>query len=119
MKRAVRVEVEDSGIGIPPDKQAIFEPFTQADDSTTRVYGGTGLGTTIAKHLVELMGGEIGVTSTPGEGSLFWVELDLACAEPQGLDLTAELAATRSSGGTRFAGVSEGSNVRCCAGRAS
>ena len=88
----VRIEVEDTGIGIPPEKQAkIFDPFTQADDSITRVYGGTGLGTTIARQLAGLMGGEIGVTSTPGEGSLFWVELPLPVAPPES-KFTEELA---------------------------
>ena len=69
----VRFEVEDTGVGISPAKlETIFDSFTQADASTTRKYGGTGLGTTIAKQLVELMGGRIGARSRPGRGSTFW-----------------------------------------------
>jgi len=72
----IRFEVIDTGIGIPIDAQAsIFESFTQADSTTTRKYGGTGLGTTISKQIIELMGGEIGVHSTPLKGSTFWAQV--------------------------------------------
>lgn len=91
----VRVEIQDTGIGIAPEKQAaIFEPFTQADDSVTRVYGGTGLGTTIARQLVTLMGGQLGLNSALGVGSTFWFELPMTQSEPRGVDLVAELAGT-------------------------
>jgi two-component system sensor histidine kinase RpfC len=72
----LKFTVRDTGVGIPPEAQArIFESFTQADQSTTRRFGGTGLGTTIAKQLVELMGGRIGLESAVGLGSTFWFEV--------------------------------------------
>jgi PAS domain S-box-containing protein len=74
----VRFEVEDTGIGIPPDVAAkLFTPFEQADNSTTRNYGGTGLGLAITRRLAEAMGGEAGMSSEPGRGSLFWFSAQL------------------------------------------
>jgi two-component system sensor histidine kinase RpfC len=72
----IRFEVIDTGIGIPLNiQESIFDSFTQADSSTTRRFGGTGLGTTISKQIIDLMDGEIGVHSAPGKGSTFWVEI--------------------------------------------
>lgn len=77
-KSSLSVEVIDTGIGIPKERQeAIFDTFTQADSSTTKTYGGSGLGLSICKDLIELMGGNIGVESEEGKGSKFWFNIPL------------------------------------------
>lgn len=105
----IRFEVTDTGIGILLDAQArIFESFKQADESTTRRYGGTGLGTTIAKQLVELMGGQIGLQSTPNVGTTFWCVIKL---EKQALS-TQLLANAEKLVDTRVLMISSDTNNR-------
>jgi PAS domain S-box-containing protein len=77
----LRFEVRDTGLGIAPEvRERLFQPFMQADQSTTRRFGGSGLGLSICQELATLMGGQVGVDSTPGQGSCFWAELPLQAA---------------------------------------
>ena len=92
----LKFSVRDTGIGIAPEaQQRIFESFTQAEQTTTRRFGGTGLGTTIAKQLVELMGGRIGLESAVGLGSTFWFETELEKQPERAGAGSGELAGTR------------------------
>ncbi len=93
-KSELLFSVSDSGIGMTPDQRAkLFQPFTQADSSTTRLHGGTGLGLSISKRLAEIMGGRIWVESTPGQGSIFSFTVRL----PESTGLKTEPAASPQS----------------------
>jgi two-component system sensor histidine kinase RpfC len=92
----VRFEIEDTGIGIPVAEQGrIFESFRQADSSITRRFGGTGLGTAIARELTHLLGGQIGLESEVGRGTLFWVELSLSVSRTAPVDPAESLGNVR------------------------
>jgi len=99
-KLQILFEIQDSGIGIAAeDQQRLFEDFEQADSSTTRRYGGTGLGLSICRRLAELMGGQVGVESQSGQGSCFWLKLNLS--KGSGFELGAPSAPPRRNHAAR------------------
>jgi hypothetical protein len=88
----VRFEIEDTGVGIPETAQAaLFQRFQQADGSTARQFGGSGLGLVITRAMAEMMGGEVGFTSAEGVGSTFWLDVPAPAAEPRAEALEASL----------------------------
>jgi len=109
-KLVARFQIVDSGIGMEPEAQKkLFQPFTQADNSTTRQYGGTGLGLAISKQLVEHMEGQIGVERTPGQGSMFWFT---ACFPKQPQDQQKVIGERKNLQGLRLCCVDDNETNR-------
>ncbi len=113
----LRLAVTDTGPGITAELQArLFTPFSQGDSSTTRRYGGTGLGLSICRDLAQLMGGQVGMVSSPGQGSTFWAELPLPSAQAALADSSNEAAELEQLHGARLLLVEDNPvNMMICA----
>ncbi len=105
----LRFEVRDSGVGIgPEDQKRLFQPFTQLDGTAVRKHGGTGLGLAISRRIVELLGGTIGVQSTPGCGAVFWFEVEAEVAQPEPPEIDHTYSAERRAAGVQKSLVPSG-----------
>ncbi len=102
----LRIQVADQGIGISGEQQAkLFQPFAQGDDSPTRRYGGAGLGLTISRRIARLMGGDVGVISSPGQGSTFWMTARVKRGQPKAVATRTGEVSPREVLAQRFGGL--------------